>query len=432
VVSVAPPVLSQPDMQTHPTRVSVTRSRGPDRAYARLAPLAVLGVFVLLGLFTPTIGSAQVDCTTLPRAVIGVGGSASKPLLARLGASLAGLSEPTTLIYASPGACFGITPFVDRTPVTGTANYWLPDGTEQTCRFPTAGLTPDFGMMGTAATLCSGVTALPPGIGDFAGPVTGWNVLVPTESSQTSISAEALYFVYGFGAAGGVSPWTVPGQIFGRNATSAAQIALGLAIGVPAARFVCGAAASGLPCLDVRTNGAMITAVDTATNPEAAIGFVSSEVADASRTAVRTLAYQHTGQSCGYWPDSSATAFDKVNIRDGHYFLWSAYHFYVPVDGSGVISDPDTRRVVGYFTGETPASAEVPVLDLTIDNGNIPECAMQVWRDTDLGPLYSYAPSDPCSCYFEQRAAGATTCASCSATTPCASGVCRRGYCEVY
>jgi hypothetical protein len=74
----------------------------------------------------------------------------------------------------------------------------------------------------------------------------------------------------------------------------------------------------------------------------------------------------------------------------------------------------------------------VPVLDLTIDNGNIPECAMQVWRDTDLGPLYSYAPSDPCSCYFEQRAAGATTCASCSATTPCASGVCRRGYCEVY
>jgi chromate transport protein ChrA len=174
---------------------------------------------------------------------------------------VAGLSEPTTLIYASPGACFGITPFVDRTAVTGTASYWLPDGTEQTCRFLTAGITPDFGMMGTAATLCSGVTALPAGIGDFAGPVTGWNVLVPTESSQTSISAEALYFVYGFGPSGGVSPWTVPGQIFGRNATSAAQIALGLAIDVPPERFVCGLAGSGQPCLDVRTNGAMILVV---------------------------------------------------------------------------------------------------------------------------------------------------------------------------
>lgn len=422
-------------MQTSLLRVNRTRPPTGLRASARgrLPHFALtLAAFVALALSSPSIGRAQVECTSLPRAVIGVGGSASKPLLARLGATLAGLAEPTTLIYASPGACFGITPYVDGTPVTGTANYWLPDGTEQTCRLPTAGLTPDFGMMGTAATLCSGVTALPTGIGDFAGPVTGWSVLVPTESSQTSISAEALYFVYGFGPSGGVSPWTEPGQIFGRNATSAALIALGLAIGVPADRFVCGLAGSGQPCLDVRTNGAMITALDTATNPEAAIGFVSSEVADASRTAVRTLAYQHTDQDCGYWPDSTATTFDKVNIRDGHYFLWSSYHFYVPVDGSGAITDPDTRRVIGYFTGETPATPTVPILDITIDNGTIPECAMQVWRDSDLGPLYSYAPTDPCTCYYEERATGETSCATCSDTSPCASGTCRRGYCEVY
>lgn len=401
------------------------------RVRPRIPTALLFGLlFGLLLTALPNVSRAQPLCDSLPRPVIGVGGSASKPLLARLGRRLAGTPSPITLAYASPGACFGITPYVDGAPITGTASYWLADGTEQTCRLPTAGIAPDFGMMGTQATLCSGVTAIPAGIGEFRGPVTGWNILVPTESSQTSISAEALYFIYGFGPTGGVSPWTVPGQIFGRNDTSAAQIAVAVAIGVPPSRFVC--ATTGQPCIDVRTNSAMITALDTATNPEAAIGFVSSEVADASRAAVRTLAYQHFGQSCGYWPDSTATAFDKANIRDGHYYLWSPYRFFTPVDAAGRISDADTREVIGYFTGETPATAAVPILDDVIDNGTIPECAMRVWRDNDLAPLYSYAPTDPCTCYYEQHATGSTTCATCSASSPCATGTCRRGFCEVY
>jgi hypothetical protein len=43
---------------------------------------------------------------------------------------------------------------------------------------------------------------------------------------------------------------------------------------------------------------------------------------------VRTLALQSRDQTCAYWPDSSATAFDKVNVRDGHYELWASSHFY--------------------------------------------------------------------------------------------------------
>lgn len=366
--------------------------------------------------------------------MIGSGGSASKPLLALVATELAGLAEPITLIYASPGACFGITPYVDGTGITGTASYWDAAGVEANCRLPTTGIEPDFGMMGTSATLCAGVDTLPAGIGDFAGPVTGWSVLVPVESSQTSISAEALYFVYGFGPSGGVAPWTVPGEIYGRNATSAAQIALGLGIGVAADRFVCGSATSGLPCLDVRTNQAMITELDTSPTPEAAIGFVSSEVADLNRTAVRALAYQHYDQSCGYWPDSSSTAFDKRNIRDGHYYLWSAYHFYARVDGAGAITDPDARRLIGYFTGDVDLPPEVPLLDIIIDNGTVPECAMHVWRDEDIGPLYSYQPTEPCGCYFDFRATGSSTCTECDDSTDCAgtaSPVCRHGFCEV-
>ncbi len=376
---------------------------------------------------------AQPDCTTLSEhVVIGVGGSASKPLLARLAAELRALPTPIHLVYYSPGACFGITPFVDDTPITGVAQYWDADGTENNCALPTLGVTPDFGMLGNAGTLCAGVTEIPEGIGDFAGPVTSWSVIVPSASSQTSIASEALYFVYGFGPEGDVSPWNVAGEIYGRNATSAAQIAVGLAIGVPVDRFLCGPAGSGLPCIDTRSNGGTVTALAASLNPENAIGFTSTEVADLNRATVRTLAYQHRDQSCGYWPDRTSTGFDKANVRDGHYFLWSAYHFYARVDGTGAITDADTAQVIGYFTGAV-SDPEVPILDLTIDNGNIPECAMNVWRDTDLGPLYSHQPEQPCGCYFEARTTGESDCTACETSSECPSAapVCRHGYCEV-
>ena len=35
-----------------------------------------------------------------------------------------------------------------------------------------------------------------------------------------------------------------------------------------------------------------------------------------------------TYQLCGYLPDSTGTSFDKKNVRDGHYWLWGAQHFY--------------------------------------------------------------------------------------------------------
>ena len=186
-------------------------------------------------LILPSTAGA-VDCTELPNPTIGVGGSASKPLLATVGAALAGAEDPLTVIYQSPGACFAITPYVDGTTITGTANYWDPDGTEQVCDLPLTGIVPDFGMSGVQGTLCEGVEEIPAGIGDFAGPVTSWSILVPQVSSQTSISAEAVYFVYGYGATlGQVSPWTIDAELYSRNATSAALIAVALGAGIPPA-----------------------------------------------------------------------------------------------------------------------------------------------------------------------------------------------------
>jgi hypothetical protein len=394
--------------------------------------LALAGVLSCLGV-TAT-AKAQPDCTTLPHAVIGVGGGTSKVMFAHIAPQLAASSSPLTVVYAGPSSCQGVVPLVTGTPVTGTASYWLPHGTEQTCTFPPAGIIPDFALSELDGTQCEGVPEIPRGVGEFPGTISTWELIVPVDSSQTSISAEALYFVYGFGPSGGVSPWTMERHIFGRTPAAASQIVIGLSVGVPPARFVCGPASSGLPCIDGRTVTQIVTDVATAPNAEAAIGFTGGTVADQSRATVRALAYQHYGQSCGYWPDSTATSFDKRNVRDGHYYLWSATQFYAPVDEHGTIADPDTRRFIGYFTGETPPDPAIPVLDDIIDSGSIPICAMQVWRDSVAGPLYSYAPPDPCSCYYEARVTGTSSCPDECETHPCEApgAVCRRGYCEAY
>jgi hypothetical protein len=396
----------------------------------------VVAVTLAGGFVLPASVSAQ-NCTELPNVVIGAGGSASVPLLTRVGAALRNADPPLTLVYQAPGACFGITPFLpDSTSrISGTARYWDADGTERTCTLPPTGLIPDFGMLGTSATLCDGVDEIPAGIGDFAGPVTSWSLIVPQTSSQQSISAQAAYFIYGFGAVEGqATPWIDPAHIWGRSPTSAALIAIALAIGVPAERmgswFV-----GDRSAWDVRTNQRMIERVveSGAVAPDATLGFVSTEVADQNRATVRTLAYQHYDQTCGYWPDSTAVAFDKRNVRDGHYFLWSAYHFYAPVDGTGRIIDPETRRFIGYFTGSEPLPPQLPLTEIIADNGNVPECAMQVWRDTDLGPLYSYLPSAPCGCFYESVVTGASSCTPCevAADCPTSAPVCRFNFCEV-
>jgi hypothetical protein len=364
-------------------------------------------------------------CTELPNVVIGAGGSASKPLLALVGTALNDIDEPITLVYQSPGACFGITAYVDDTPLTGTASYWDSAGAELTCTFPVIGVAPDFGMLGVQATQCEGVEEIPAGIGEFLGPITSWSLIASNDSTQTSISAEAVYFIYGFGAAAGeVSPWTVDTELYSRNATSAALIAVALAAGLPP---------GSVKGTDVMTNGNMITAVSGSLDPEAALGYVSTEVADLNRDVVHTLAFQAEDQTCAYWPDSSATAFDKRNVRDGHYFMWSPYRFYAPVDGGGQIENELTRRVVGYFDGSEALPEGLPLLDLEIDNGNIPQCAMEVWRDEEIGPLYSQQPEEPCGCYYEFRATGATECGTCEADPDCPTEAptCRYGYCEV-
>ncbi len=364
----------------------------------------------------------------LPSPIYGTGGSAHKTFFGKYGGALSSLAKPISLVYQAPGACVAMSALTEKTKgaglLTGTASYWDKAGKEQTCDLPLTGQPVDFGAMGVFASSCPGVPKNPDGVGDFQGAINSWNLLVPVASSQQSISAEGVYFVFGFGKAGKVEPWVDEAQYYIRNPTSAATLAIAAAAGLPPAKII---------GKDVKTNQGTVQGLSASTNPEAAIGYTSGEVADANRSVVRTLAYQHTGQTCGYWPDSSATAFDKSGVREGLYYLWSPTHLYAYVDAQGKPIHPEVAQFIGWFNGSLAAPDGLDVLSLQIAAGNIPKCAMHVWRDGDLAPLYSFQPDEPCGCYFEAKATGATTCKACKTNSDCdaSNPTCRYGYCEV-
>jgi ABC-type phosphate transport system substrate-binding protein len=362
------------------------------------------------------------DCATGPGVIYGLGGSATKPLLGKVAAALAAQASPRTIVYQAPGACVGINGLIGNTLISGSASYWDTAGKEQSCTIPAPGVPIDFANMGNSATSCPGVSALPADIGDFTGPVNAYTLIAPKASPEISISREAAYFAFGFGDQSQAAPWTDHNYIFVRDQNSAAQLFISLATGVPAQKF---------QGVDTKSNSGTITAVGQAKKPEAAIGLVSGEVADASRDTVKILAYQHTGQRCGFWPDSTATSFDKRSVRNGQYWIWAPIHFFAKVDTQQKIVKPAVAEFVGLFTGATTLP-NVDMLAIETKSGNVPKCAMNVWRDGDLGEIRKQPAAEPCGCAFEKLATGANTCTACETDAQCGASApkCRFGFCE--
>ena len=163
----------------------------------------------------------------------------------------------------------------------------------------------------------------------YKGPVQSFVFVVPTASTAHAISAAEAYLTFGFGAAGMVSPWLDPMFYFVRPATKGTQVSLGAMIGVPAAKW------KGQP-IDQSTAVASMVAASSA--PDKTIGILGAEIYDSAsnRAALRSLSFQGTfpgaAQTSGYLPDTTATAFDKRNVRDGHYLGWSHVFYLIGVD----------------------------------------------------------------------------------------------------
>ena len=413
-----------------------------------------LGASVVLG---AAVDARAATCSNLGGTVIyGAGGSAQQPLVTQIGTQLAKLAAPIYVVYSDSGsACAGYSDLVTPTSITGTALYWDGSGSTLTCTLDPGGDPVTFAIMGNAPNLCSGVAAPEGGVSysQFLGSVQPVDFIVPAQSSQQSISTDAAYYIWGFDAvdaAHTVQPWNVPANIFTRSASSFINVFVSLDTGIPASRVAVGGTQEA-------TNGATITALNAlnSSTPESGIGFVSGEVADGNRSKVKVLAYQHTGQSCGYTPDSdSTTAFDKINIRNGQYWLWSPAHLFAATSPAstnyGHITDANTAALIGYLTGDVAPPAGVDVFAAELAAYNVPQCAMEVWRDGDLAPLYSREPAGSCTCKFDYATSTAaplrpSSCTTCTQDSECSTHHCRNigpplntdagganvGYCEV-
>jgi hypothetical protein len=286
------------------------------------------------------------------------------------------------------------------------------------------GVLADVGISDVFASTCFQLPGgLPATVADILGPVQTMTFVAPAASEQRSISAEAAYYVYGFGADSGVPPWNDETVMFHRDDQSGTQRMIAAAIGVPPTRW---------KGVTATSSGDLLMRISMASLISSSIGILASDVAQDNRTSVRILAYRHFGQSCGYYPDSDEIQNDKANVRDGHYAIWGPLHLLTRLSGLGYPVSSVAANVIGYLAGTKPAPPGLDLIALEAQKHVVPQCAMRVKRVQEMGPLASFAPPGSCGCYYEQVANGGTSCKPCAASLDCPASapVCSYGYCE--
>jgi len=161
------------------------------------------------------------------------------------------------------------------------------------------------------------------------------------------------------------------------------------------------------------------------------LGILSVEIYDGARAMVHALAFRAFHQNKSYWPDSTPTTFDKQNVRDGHYPLWSYVEYVAPQAGGGGALNANAQEIIDLLVGKQVATNPAfEPLDQVIGAGLVPACAMKVQRSVEGGDLSPATIAEPCGCYFEKKATGNTSCTACTDNSTCGTGMCRHGYCE--
>jgi len=407
------------------------------------APAVLAGVGCMLA---ASAASAQTrvptvpcyDASLRPRVVYVAGSSAARPFLGVVAKLMAQESPATTVVYQAQGSCTGVEaigstnaqkrlirdiPEAGATPAN-YAVYFDADGvTARECFLDPAGNTVDVGISDVYAESCGLSLVGGAEVTEYLGPVQPMTLVVPAASSQRSISAEAGYLVFGLGGhEGAAAPFTDRRFYFVRNSKSGTQQMVARAVGVAADKWW---------GVDRGGSSAIVSAMKLLVDPvnaEKALGILSTDVADAERNNLRVLAFQAKGQRCGYWPDSSPTAFDKANVRAGRYAIWGPLHFFART--SGAVPDEAAGALVSRFAAQRLDPA---LIEVVVQKHLVPQCAMQVTRSSEMGELKPFVPEFQCGCYFEAVANGATACKACGGPGDCPAErpACNYGYCEL-
>jgi hypothetical protein len=340
--------------------------------------------------------------------------------------------KPITLVVMTNGSCTNIDLMYHKTgAMSGTGPTYAPSVAENatwdftqtpcSCTLP-AGQAPDIANSAVFNNACT--TEAPPAtVRVINGPVQAYVTVVPkAQTTVTAITAEEAYYIFGFGMAGMIAPWTDETQLFVRTATKSTQLTWADNIGIPADRF------KGIPN---DKSAQVVAGVENSTSPDIAIGILGDEVYDTARDKLNVLAFRAFGQYAAYYPDSTFTSHDKKNLRDGHYTVWSPTTWMDNQDANGNPTKADARYVTDLIAGKsvTP-DPDFVMTDIVASVGVVPDCAMGVQRSFDGGPLSLYSPAESCVCRYES-VVDTTSCSACDGSTPCASGTCRNGFCEV-
>jgi hypothetical protein len=368
--------------------------------------------------------STNVRCSDLNPPPLYLMASSAFTLILRTFAQA--LASEVTLVYKYDTSCPSLDAILTgETKIRGTAVYWSGDR-QLECDVEEPTLAQIGGCDVSPEACVTGYTGSP-NLVDEPGPIQVFMFTVPRASTQVSISAEAAYNVWGFGAESGVEPWTAPNMMFKRFFDSGVQQVIAATIRLPMNSW------RGIP---IKGSTEMKPALLASSTPDRTIGITSADQADAqdARANLRTLAYQHYDQSCGYLPDSTPGSFDKKNVRDGHYALWAPYHFYSRK--SDRANDERIANVINYFTGAKRLPNPNTDLITTLKQGGlVPPCAMRVEREKEGALVRPFKPSPSCGCYYDITSPGGyqpPECTSCRTDRDCpvARPICSFGYCE--
>ncbi len=129
----------------------------------------------------------------------------------------------------------------------------------------------------------------------------------------------------------------------------------------------------------------------------------------------------------GYLPDSTATSLNKANVRDGHYPLWGYVHFY-----TANLNGAPSPAAGAFVTRFAVPKLEQNLVDAMIDASLVPQCAMNVARETEMGSFVGNPSKFQCGCYFDHRTTGKASCALCTTPNDCPASApaCNYGFCE--
>ncbi len=382
-------------------------------------------------------GAPMPACASLVNPLYIMSGDTQVPVVKTLGKALRQGPNPVTLVWYATGSCTIVDALYNGTPLKQVPSYipddptWDPSaGAVPSCALESAGHSLDIGIPIVFPESCTSTTP-PADLAAFKGPVQSMIFVVPHSASPEVISSAQAKLVFGQGAAGNVAPWTDPTFYFIRPPTKGTQVSLGALIGLPAAQWL---------GQQINLSPDVATKVATSTSPEKTIGILGSEILDSgsNRTSLKALAFQATGQTNGFLPDSTATTFDKRSVREGHYPAWSHVIYLTKVAAiDGGAAQPVNANAKLFIDILTDAAnpgvpAGLDPVALVANKGLVPLCAMTVTRSAEGGNLSPFAPPDPCGCSYESKVGTApASCVTCAATTPCAAGTtCRHGFCE--